>query len=897
MRFRRGSHDDPPAGQESVTPLAGKTLPDDTGALEASIPSSPVSWERVERAFEQVAGLPEHERRAFLESNCSADAALRAEVEALLLAHDGRGVLDQLGEHLERAYDEALAADLTGTAAVEGYRLLSRLGTGGMGDVFLAERTGEGFTQRVALKVLRPFEDDSSLLSRFHAERKILAALEHPGIPRFIDSGVAADGSPFLAMELVEGVPIDRYCADRGLRTTQRLELFAGLCDAIHYAHQHLVVHRDLKPSNVLVTDAGGVRVLDFGIAKLLSRPGGEVLPETRAWMTLPYASPEQIRGDALTTAVDVYSLGVLLFELLVGQRPFSEPSVRALQDAILEREPPRLPSLVTEEIAVAQGASARRLRRDLSGDLETIVAKAMHKLPDRRYESVRELADDVRRHLRGLPVRARPETLVYRAGKFMRRHRRVVAAAALAGVGLGVGLVASIVASSRALESARRAREARDRAQSVSQFVIGLFGSANPVRSVGGDLTPGALLDSGLALMRRDLATQPEARAMMLDALAQSYEGIGRVDDARRTIDEAVALLSSVAVHDTLSLARALATQSRMLLFAGQADSARRVAHRSLALFANVNASADLIATELGTLSDAFLSAGQIDSAEHYVRAAAARARESTDPNVRIERLNDLAAVLAHRSRWAAVESTQTEVLALSAVHRVPGHTQTALNRAGRGVTRFMLGRFRDAQSDLAVARRDLETGLGTTHPYVATTYQDLGRVADALGELDSAAMWYARALVARTEAFGGRSAAVARSLLVLAGLETRRGRLVAAESLLTQSRALRQALPGDQAVELALLDNAWANLERERGRFPAALAAHARARQVLASRLAESHRDRAAADADYAFTLSAMDRHAEADSLLRHVRPILEVRSDEVARRQRIARLLDRR
>ncbi len=392
-------------------------------------------WAEVKEVFASTLERPGPERAAFLSEACGGDAPLRAEIEALLAAHEASSWLDVAADGL-RATRSARDAPEDGRR-VGAWRLVREIGRGGMGTVYLAERDGDGFRQTAALKLIKRGMDTDFVLRRFQTERQILARLAHPGIARLYDGGSTEDGLPYFVMELVEGLPIDRWCAARRLGVEERLELFRSVCAAVQHAHQSLVIHRDLKPSNILVTPAGVPKLLDFGIAKVLV-PGSEAEGATAtgfALMTPDHASPEQVAGAALTTASDVYALGILLVELLTGRLPrLAEPG----------REPERLS--VTDP--------------RLAGDLDTIAAMALRYEPERRYPSVERLADDVRRHLAELPVSARPDTLVYRASTFVKRNRMGVAAAALVLVTLVAGLVTTAWQARRA--EAERARAER---------------------------------------------------------------------------------------------------------------------------------------------------------------------------------------------------------------------------------------------------------------------------------------------------------------------------------------------------------------------------------------------------------------------------------------------------
>jgi eukaryotic-like serine/threonine-protein kinase len=408
-------------------------------------------WRELDRVFEAALDCPPGERTAFLEAACAGDPVLRREVERLLAADAREAVF------LDRPADEILGLrveDHRDQRRLGPYRLLRAIGCGGMGTVYVAVRDDEQYERLVAVKILRSGLEDTELRHRFLTERQILARLEHPNIARLYDGGSMEDGRPYLVMELIDGLPVDEYCDRHRLTIDERLALFLRICAAVQHAHQNLLVHRDLKPANILVTPEGEPKLLDFGIAKQLE-PAAEIEARTRTGlrvMTPSYASPEQVKGGAITTASDVYSLGVLLYELLAGRGPYQVEEGAPpyeLERAINEQEPekpstallwPGKPS--AEEIAAARGSRPAALQRRLVGDLDIIVLTALRKEPARRYASVAGLAADLERHLHDLPVSARPDTLRYRARKLVCRHRAAVMAASAV-----VLLVAALVA------------------------------------------------------------------------------------------------------------------------------------------------------------------------------------------------------------------------------------------------------------------------------------------------------------------------------------------------------------------------------------------------------------------------------------------------------------------
>ncbi|MEW5918709.1 MAG: serine/threonine-protein kinase, partial [Gemmatimonadota bacterium] len=450
-------------------------------------------WQRIEGILDEVLELPREARAKFLTQACEGDGQLRAEVERLLLSADGEsGLLDDSADANAALLlgDEDAARSRMGET-VGPYRIVRELARGGMGAVYEAERVDGAFQQRVALKLVRRGMDSEEVQQRFLAERQILARLTHPNIAALLDGGQTDVGQPWFAMELVVGRPITAWCDDRRLGIDARVELVEQVCRAVSYAHRNLVVHRDLKPSNILVTDDGVVKLLDFGIAKLLhdgTAHGDTVTHLGSRAMTPEYAAPEQVRGEAVTTATDIYALGAVLYEILTGHRAhrFRRRSAAEVERVVCEQIP-EAPSTVitrTEErelsdgtvetvdpirVSAARGAPVARLRKLLDGDLDTIALKALRKEPDRRYPSADALLDDLLRRRSGLPVLARQDTLGYRARKFVARNRIAVAAAVVVVLSLGAGLVGTTW-------QARVASRQAVRATIVKDFLVGLF-------------------------------------------------------------------------------------------------------------------------------------------------------------------------------------------------------------------------------------------------------------------------------------------------------------------------------------------------------------------------------------------------------------------------------------
>ncbi len=515
----------------------------DHGKREVVLSYSPENWQTISKLLDQALDLPREARDSWLEALPEPDSAFREQLREML-AHQAAAETADFLETLPKltaAQDSSeVPPSLAGAATdlrVGPYRLLRELGRGGMAVVWLAERADGQFTRTVALKVPLAMHAGSELAQRFARERDILAKLEHPHIARFYDAGVAADGTPYLAMEFIEGRPIDAFCDARQLNVRARLGLFRQVLDAVQYAHARLVIHRDLKPSNILVTGDGEVHLLDFGIAKLLGND--DTAAETQLTevhgraLTPSYASPEQIRGESLTTATDIYSLGVVLYQLLTGARPYKlkTSSPAQLELAIAEAEVLRPSAAITAAGAAARGTTAPKLAKALHGDLDTILLKALKKDPGDRYTSAGAFAEDLRRYGDGEPVQARPDSAWYRTRKFIGRNRLAVASAAVVVIALAAGMSVALWQYQQAIEQARIAREEAKTAAAVQGFMEDIFktnSTDNPDPERARKTTAEELLDIAGKKMEGAMLDAPKARLNMLSILEELYEQLG---------------------------------------------------------------------------------------------------------------------------------------------------------------------------------------------------------------------------------------------------------------------------------------------------------------------------------------------------------------------------------
>lgn len=805
----------------------------------------PDRWRQIDVLFAAALERNDRARDEFVRQSSGGDEALYREVMQLIAHSDQQNALldgdaAAIAEPLVRVMSTGEASDgdvLAPGTRLGAYRIVHEVARGGMGAVYLAARDDEQFQKVVALKVVKRGIDTDEVLQRFRAERQILAGFTHSNIASLYDGGVTADGRPYLVMEYVAGQPITSYCDAHRLTIDQRLALFQTVCSAVQYAHQNLVVHRDIKPSNVLVSDGGVVKLLDFGVAKLLT-DDAEAVPHTRVGfrlLTPEYASPEQLLGDPVTTASDVYSLGVLFYELLTATRPHAHTTggLQSRIEAVLEHEPER-PSAVAARtpalqrkgsgepaenaahVATLRGTTPDRLRRELRGDLDTIVLKALAKEPDRRYRSVEQLLDDIGRYTAGLPVRARPDTARYRIGKFVRRNR--------AGVAASVLVISLIIASAvaLALQQSATARQ-RDRAEleaakaaEVRDFVVSLFTSSQPQEQLGDTLRVRDVLERGVA--RADsLHDQPELRALLHVTLGDVYRVLGRYDRAEPLLVRAVAEYDSMPAAPALDRADALTSIANLHFDLKQHDQALAATRQALALQRReLGDNHEDVLTSLNNLATLTQRAGDIDSALalHAEVLFLRRALGPDEPSIAVT-LNNIGFILFNEDRVAEAERHFQEALKLRRRVLPPEHPDVALSMSNLASLYRHQGRYEEAEPLYRESLLSRRSVLGPWHPRVGVSHYNLGRLHYLRGTLDSAEAHFRATLEIDRRAYGDVHPEIASDAVQLARVLIDRGDAIAAEPLLRQALEIRIAERGESphaevADVMALLSTA---------------------------------------------------------------------------------------
>jgi eukaryotic-like serine/threonine-protein kinase len=776
-------------------------------------------WQQIQSLFEQLIDTGENERAEHLARACGDDVDLRASVESLLKSDGRKGdlLLHAIGaaaESLLEDHQDRLIGKRVGP-----YRVVSILGHGGMSTVYRGERDDAQYQQTVAIKVLQHATLHPRLRSRLHSERHILATLDHPSIARLIDSGDLEDGTPYLVMEHVAGESIDSYCDSRTLFVRERLELFVQVCAAVQYAHRNLVVHRDIKASNIFVTDEGMPKLLDFGIAKLLAPESlSHTLPVTRLQeriLTPENAAPEQVLGRPITTATDIYSLGVLLYQMLTGRSPYRLLSYSQLQleRAICMDDPVRPSQMVIAKlsgetdtdrsrISDRRGLSPQRLRARLSGDLDAIIAMAMRKEPDRRYPSVEALTDDLNRHLIGQPVRARQGDWRYNTAKLLRRH--VVSVIGVAAVFVGLVLFAGVTLwENHRIELARDATaQERDRAQQVSAFLVDVFSQADPFNAQGHEPTAKDLLDRGAAKISGNISLQPEVRAELLESIGLAYRRQGLSERAIPLFEQAVAIRRQERPLNNGHIAVALANLARALTDSGHLISAEAYLQQALSLSESRGDPQPIETADILVQFGHFA----IDAKSDPVRAAdlfgkALNIYRATVGNQSLQvamALNGLAQASLWKDDYPLAEHYQREALGIFQATVSRNHPDNAVALATLGYILTQRGKYAEAEQVLNEALQIEHNVFGADSQRIAAIEADLGILYDREGDTTRAIGATQAALNITRERLGAGHYMVGYYLDALANLYLKANDLPTAEADARQALAVYdQSLP----------------------------------------------------------------------------------------------------
>lgn len=819
-------------------------------------------WDEVEALLEEALRLSPGKRASYLSNLAAQDPDIHGEVVSLLEASEEA---DDYFEDLSSAVVSPLLPPLEeeedSPSRIGAYRVVRESGRGGMSTVYLAERADGQFEQRVAVKLIRGDVVTKGRVQRFLAERQILASLNHPHVAQLLDGGVLEDGRPYFVMEYVEGKPIDRYCDGKRLSVAGRLRLFQDVVGAVQYAHRNLIVHRDLKPSNILVTEEGRAKLLDFGIAKLLSESdnhSNSLTQQSDRWMTPEYAAPEQIRGERVTTATDVYQLGVVLYKLLTGHRPYrvDTDSTYALERAVCEEDPTRPSAIVTQTEELTRGEATVRitpesvtlnratdlsvLRRTLSGDLDAIILKALRKEPSERYATAGALSDDIQRYLDGLPVEAHRGSLGYRVQKYVRRHRWGVAAMAaifvlLAGYALTITRQAQQIAAER-----DRVRLEAEKAEEVAEHMIQLFTISDANEARKDTLTARSILEEGVVRVRRELGDRLEAQAEALGVIGRIYGSLGFYDESVDILEESLLLRQRAFEEPHPDLAAGLFYLGNAYHAAGRDDeaeahlrgaidiwkalgtSAQKEAEALVALgrlLANQDdyAAADslyqaalVLQTRLGkraeedmmrTLSNMALlehNKGNFEIADSLYQETHTRQRQlfgDNHPDV-VTTLINWAGLDADLGHFEKADSLYQQALSVQRYLLGEEHHEVAKILNNLGMIHYDAGDPQVAERYWTQALQIKQKLLGPEHPSLAYTYFNLALIAQRGGDFERAEDWFSQTLLIDRKVYGEEHTEVATDMTYLAALYHEEGKVAQAQALFEEALTMRRRL-----------------------------------------------------------------------------------------------------
>ena len=852
--------------------------------------------------IERARLLGPRERSEYVRRACGSDETL--------LSH----VLLELGEDVSKSgfWDEVAAGESGShdpSGSLEGqrlgpYRIVHKIGSGGMGDVYLAERADEEYQQQVAIKLVRSGMFSRQVQGRLRMERQILATLQHPNIARLLDGGRAPDGTPYLVMEYIDGEPIDAYCDRRRLAPEERLALLRTVCAAVHYAHQNLIVHRDLKPNNILITPQGVPKLLDFGIAKLLdTRQSANTLTVTHAEyrvMTPAHASPEQVRGDTITTASDIYVLGVLLYELLCGRRPFHllGASLLEMERIICEQEAPtpsemvartarESPELLTDIVA-CRSTTPARLQKYLRGDVDDIVGMAMRKDPERRYSSAEQLAADLERHLGGKPVLASKDTWLYRTRKFIGRHKISVAASSAAIVTLAAFATITFVQAQRIAYERDVATAERSRAEQVSSFLVELFELSDPSRNRGNQVTARELLDIGARRVSLGLADQPDTRATLLGTIGTVYQSLGLYSDSVSLLEEG--LKSRTRIHGQRHPAVADAMRALGDALCDRGDLAQCEAQLNAALDMQrelLGPTSLEIAPTLTAQAKLAQLRGNLDAAEglydQSLKIYGAHGRERTTDATSV--MNELAGLYSYSGRHDRAATLYRAALDIDRQALGNDHPQVGMHLQNLAVALQAQGKLEEAVPLYEESMQILQRVYGDKHPQMLDAAANYGRFLHRRGELARAEEILSRVVELDREARGPRHAFVAHDLVNLGMVRLDTQRYAQAEQNFRAALDIyADTLPADHPYVASALSG-LGRCMLEQNRLTEAEQTLRRAKELAAKSFAPDSPQLASANSSLGRVLMAQRRTDEAAQLLRESYPILQQAQGENA------------
>ncbi|MCG8454950.1 MAG: tetratricopeptide repeat protein [Holophagales bacterium] len=836
----------------------------------------PEYWVEINEILEAALEKEPEQRSRFLDQACRTDTGLRREVESLLNLETGDL------QRLDRPAFEMFTSVSDGDRRpdrIGPYEIRRELGRGGSAEVVLARRVGIEDRRNVAIKILRPGLDSADMADRLRREGHILSRLRHPFITEVYGGGTAEGRGPYLVMEYIDGIGIDAYCESRALSVRQRLELFEKVCAAVQFAHQHLVIHRDLKPTNILVRDDGEPKLLDFGIAKLLDplSTGRQTatLPSLRR-MTPRYASPEQVQGEMISTASDIYSLGVVLYELLTGLSPYGPgdyPPSEMLR-RIREQAPmPPSSAVVRSANGVDPGADGKRLARQLAGDLDNILLEALRKVPSERYASVEQLAQDIRRHLEGRPVRAREATLLYRATKFLGRRKKAVAAAFL------VAWVLGAFALQRESQQREIARQ-RDRAEKVTEVLVGLFEESDPETGRGRETPVGEILDRSLNAIDR-LEGQEAIRADLLTILGRVHRNLGLYELGGQLLEQAIEGREQIFGPHHVEVAESLDELGDVRYKTGRYEEAEALFRRSLAIRRKeLGESHPEVADALAGLGTTLTRSGDLETAEEVLRQALTIRRDAYGQEHRdiALSLGSLASLLMNAGDLDESERLYRQAIQMARSLLAPEDLQLARMHCSLAELVRQRGELDEAESLMRQGLRGLREGLGEEHPDIGIALMGLANILLEKEELEASESSFRESLQILERSLGENHANVGQLLISLALLSHEKGEPIEAKELFRKALGILRLSIGEDhpaiasaMINLALVEEELGELEEAESLFRGGL-------RILHSSVGPEHSFIASGLHNLAGTLAQQGKLEEAEENYRNALTIHE-------------------
>ena len=772
------------------------------------------------------------------------------------------------------------------------YKAIKQIGSGGMGSVYLAERIDGVFEQQVALKIVKPGISSFEIISRFEEERQILARLQHPNIARLLDGGLSDSGLPYFTMEFVDGEPITEYCDRKNLTIEERLQLFQKICNAVLYAHQNLVIHRDIKPGNILVREDGIVKLLDFGIAKVFEHDNNrkDLTRTGISVMTPEYASPEQVRGETVSTSTDIYSLGLILYQLLSGCPPYEVNTSSAIElEKIICFSEPLKPSLMISriqgltnyrtpaDVSRKRQTSVPKLKKRISGDLDNICLMALRKEPERRYNSVAQLVEDVNNHLSGFPVIARKSSRVYHVKKFIQRHKTGVVIGLISVI--VIGLVTIFYTVRLANEKNRLQLEA-EKFRNVSDFLTGLFKVSDPGQSRGKTITARELLDNGVKRIGIELWGQPEVLANMLGVTGNVYKNLGLYKNALALLSRSYTINDSLFGNNNAESAKSLNDLAALNFAMGEYDSAVERFNEALNIRKNILGEESLESAEsMNDLAMVLREQGKYDEAEKLlVQSLSIRKKLSSVKSAEVaESSNNLALLYQDKGEYVKAqklfeESLQMKEKLYGKMH--PSYTETLGNEA---FLRQQTGNYQEAGK---LFRKELEIDkqlYGDVHPSISTDLYNIASNAVLMGDLDSAKNIYSGVLELDKKLLGVEHPYIALDLNNIAGIESDKGEYEKAEIIYRQSLELNKKVYGNEHPEVATSLSNLGVLYMRWGKYREAEPLLKSALQMRIRLLGENHPDAVTSLNIYASLLTNEGKYKEA---VRQYRKSLDLR-----------------